>query len=39
MASFCSAKKIIGYLVGAKLYPLVGCVVSLRCGGRRYHVC
>ena len=39
MDSFCSAQKISSYLVRAKLYRLVRCVGSFKCGGRRRQVC
>ena len=39
MASFRSARKINGYLVRAKLYPLKRRFVSFKCVGRRCQVC
>ena len=37
--SFGSARKLISYLVRAKLYPTKRTVGSYKCGGKRWKVC
>lgn len=39
MSLFGSERKIIRYLVGAKLCPLERLVDSFKCGGRRCNLC
>ena len=39
MATFCSARKLNGYLVRAKLYPIERIFGLQKCKGKRYEVC
>ena len=39
MVTFCSSRKLISYLVRAKLYPLERMTCSCKCHGKRCAVC